>query len=154
MGPGYVVFYNRLKNNKMSEEKIPRLTVDAIIPGREKDSIVLIKRKNYPFIGNWALPGGFVEYKETVENATIREAKEETNLDIEIERLVGVYSDPDRDPRGHTVAVTSLCHRVGGELKASDDASEVREFRLDELPEMAFDHRKMVEDVLQLFACF
>ncbi|MBU4406392.1 MAG: NUDIX hydrolase, partial [Candidatus Altiarchaeota archaeon] len=97
-------------------QKIPRLTVDAVILDREKNSIVLVKRGIYPFEGMWALPGGFVEYKETVENATIREAKEETGLDIEIERMVGVYSDPERDPRGHTVAVTFLCRRVGGEL--------------------------------------
>jgi len=132
------------------EQKVPRLTIDAIILDREKNSIVLITRKAYPFIGKWALPGGFVEYKETVEDATIREAKEETSLEIEIERLVGVYSDPDRDPRGHTVAVAFLCRKTGGELKASDDASEVKEFKLDKLPEMAFDHQKMVDDALRL----
>ena len=132
------------------EQKVPRLTVDAVILDRERKSIVLIKRKAYPFEGMWALPGGFVQYKETVENATIREAKEETGLDIEIERLVGVYSDPERDPRGHTVAVAFLCRRVGGELNAGDDAAEAKEFKLEELPEMAFDHRKMVDDALGL----
>jgi len=132
------------------EQKVPRLTVDAVILSRERKSIVLIKRGISPFEGMWALPGGFVQYKETVENATIREAKEETGLDIEIERLVGVYSDPERDPRGHTVAVTFLCRRVGGELNAGDDAAEAKEFKLEELPEMAFDHRKMVDDALGL----
>jgi len=132
------------------EQKIPRLTADAIILDREKESIVLIKRGIYPFEGMWALPGGFVEFKETVENATIREAKEETGLDIEIERLVGVYSDPERDPRGHTVAVAFLCRKVGGELTASDDAAEAKEFKIKEMPEMAFDHRKMVDDAMNL----
>ncbi len=132
------------------EQKIPRLTVDAVILDREKNSIVLIKRGIYPFEGTWALPGGFVEYKETLENATIREAKEETGLDIEIERMVGVYSDPERDPRGHTVAVTFLCRKVGGELVAADDAAEAKEFKIKEMPEMAFDHRKMVDDALGL----
>ncbi|MBU4265611.1 MAG: NUDIX hydrolase [Candidatus Altiarchaeales archaeon] len=131
-------------------QKIPRLTVDAVILDREKNSIVLVKRGIYPFEGMWALPGGFVEYKETVENATIREAKEETGLDIEIERMVGVYSDPERDPRGHTVAVTFLCRRVGGELNAGDDAAEAKEFKIKEMPEMAFDHRKMVDDAMTL----
>ena len=131
-------------------QKIPRLTVDAVILDREKNSIVLVKRGIYPFEGMWALPGGFVEYKETVENATIREAKEETGLDIEIERMVGVYSDPERDPRGHTVAVTFLCRRVGGELNAGDDAADAKEFKIKEMPEMAFDHRKMVDDAMTL----
>jgi len=132
------------------EQKIPRLTVDAIILNREMKSIVLIKRKAYPFVGMWALPGGFVEFKEAVEDATIREAKEETGLDIEIEKLVGVYSDPERDPRGHTVAVTFLCRKLGGELIAADDAAEAKEFKIKELPEMAFDHRKMVDDAMSL----
>ncbi len=132
------------------KERIPRLTVDAIILNRKRDSIVLIKRKAYPFIGTWALPGGFVEFKETVEKAAIREANEETGLNIEIERLVGVYSDPERDPRGHTVTVAFLCHRISGELIAADDASEAREFKLNNLPKMAFDHRKMVNDALDV----
>ena len=132
------------------DQKIPRLTVDAIILDRERSSIVLIKRKKYPFVGMWGLPGGFVDFKETVESATIREANEETGLGVEIERLVGVYSDPERDPRGHTVAITFLCRKVGGELTASDDAAEAKEFKIKELPKMAFDHRKMVDDALGL----
>lgn len=129
------------------QEKFPKLTVDAVII--ENDSVVLIKRKNYPFEGMWALPGGFVDYKERVEDATVREAKEETGLDVEVEKLVGVYSAPDRDPRGHTVDVAFLCKIIGGTLKFGDDAADVKKFRISELPELAFDHRKILDDALE-----
>ncbi|RLI88276.1 MAG: NUDIX hydrolase [Candidatus Altiarchaeales archaeon] len=127
------------------EERSPRLTVDAII--LIKDSIVLIRRRNPPFRGMWALPGGFVEYGETVEHAVRREAKEETGLDVEIERLVGVYSDPDRDPRGHTVSICFLCRPVGGSLKANTDSVDVKEFELSKIPGLAFDHEKILRDL-------
>lgn len=127
------------------KEKFPMLTVDAII--LIKDSIVLIKRRNPPFQGMWALPGGFVDYGETVENAVRREAKEETGLDVEIEKLVGVYSDPDRDPRGHTISVCFLCKPVGGNLKANTDSMDVKEFKLSKIPELAFDHEKILRDL-------
>ena len=127
------------------KEKFPRLTVDAII--LTEDSIVLIKRKNTPFQGMWALPGGFVECGETVENAVKREVREETGLDIEIERLTGVYSDPDRDPRGHTVSVCFLCKPVGGTLRASTDSADVKKFKLSKIPELAFDHKKILKDL-------
>jgi len=119
--------------------------VDAII--LIKDSIVLIRRRNPPFRGMWALPGGFVEYGETVEHAVRREAKEETGLDVEIERLVGVYSDPDRDPRGHTVSICFLCRPVGGSLKANTDSVDVKEFKLSKIPRLAFDHEKILRDL-------
>ncbi|MBE8539127.1 NUDIX domain-containing protein [Geoglobus acetivorans] len=120
------------------------LTVDAIIP--YGNGIVLVKRKNEPFKGSYALPGGIVEYGESVERAVIRETKEETGLDVVVEKLVGVYSDPDRDPRGHFVSICFLTRVVGGELKAGSDAREVKIFKLNELPELAFDHSKMIED--------
>ena len=126
--------------------KSPKLAVDAVI--LKNDSIILIKRKYDPYSGNWALPGGFVEYGETVEDALIREAKEETGLDVRIKRIVGVYSDPDRDPRGHTVSVCFLCEIAGGDLNADTDASDAREFKLSKLPGLAFDHTKILEDVI------
>jgi len=119
--------------------------VDAII--LIKDSVILIKRRNPPFQGIWALPGGFVDYGETVESAVRRETKEETGLDVEIEKLVGVYSDPDRDPRGHTISVCFLCKPVGGNLKASTDSMDVKEFKLSQIPELAFDHEKILRDL-------
>ncbi len=120
------------------------LTVDAIIPYEGK--IVLIKRVNEPFKGYYALPGGIVEYGESVEEAVIREVEEETGLKCEIYKLVGVYSDPKRDPRGHYVSVCFIVLPKGGELKAGSDAKEVALFSLDSLPKLAFDHEKMVKD--------
>jgi 8-oxo-dGTP diphosphatase len=120
----------------------PKLTVDAVILYNGR--IVLIQRKNPPFQGKFALPGGFVNIGETVEDAVAREACEETGLSIEIVKLLGVYSDPLRDPRGHTVSICylSLGHGI---LKADSDAKDVFLFNVDRLPEMAFDHNKIVE---------
>lgn len=126
--------------------KRPAVTVDGII--LFDDKIVLIKRRKEPFRGFWALPGGFIEYGEKAEEAVIREVKEETGLDVKIEKLVGVYSDPRRDPRGHTVSICYLCKVVGGELRASSDAAEVRIFDLKDLSslKLAFDHAQMLKD--------
>ncbi len=121
----------------------PLLTVDALILFEGK--LVLIRRKNPPFKDQFALPGGFVEVGETVETAAAREAKEETGLDIKIVKLLGVYSDPLRDPRGHTVSVCFLA-KGKGNLKAGSDAKDTGLFSLNELPELAFDHKKIIED--------
>ena len=126
----------------------PALTVDAIILHQRK--IVLIKRKNPPFKGSYALPGGFVDVGETVEEAVLREAKEETGLDIEIVRLVGIYSDPARDPRRHTVSACYLAEGLGT-LQAGSDAACVELFDQNALPELAFDHGRMVADTLVNF---
>lgn len=123
----------------------PKLMVDVVIP--MEDGIYLIRRGNEPFEGQWALPGGFVEVGETVEEAAVRETGEETGLTVEVERLVGVYSAPDRDPRGHNVSVAFLARVVGGEPEAATDASEVS--ILDpQTVELAFDHREIVSDAL------
>jgi 8-oxo-dGTP diphosphatase len=127
-------------------KKGPSPTVDAFII--EGDKVILVKRRNPPYKGMWALPGGFVECGETVEEATVREAKEETGLKIEIIRLLGVYSDPKRDPRGPTVGTVFICKRIGGELKADTDAKEVKEFSTNNLPPLAFDHEKIISDAL------
>ncbi|NJE53986.1 NUDIX hydrolase [Thermococcus sp. 21S9] len=129
------------------------LTVDGVILYR--GGVVLIKRKHEPFKGSYALPGGFVEYGETVEEALKREMKEETGLDVRILRLVGVYSDPGRDPRGHTVSVAFLC--IGeGELKAGDDAKEVHVIPIDKVEKLplAFDHAKILRDALHPKDCW
>ncbi|MGB9744417.1 MAG: argininosuccinate lyase [Desulfurella sp.] len=122
--------------------KNPSLTVDCII---EKDNkVLLINRKNYPF--GFALPGGFVNYGESVEQAVIREVKEETSLDIVEPKLFGVYSDPERDPRSHTVSVVFYA-KASGTPKASDDAEDLGFFDLDNLPEhIVFDHLKILKD--------
>lgn len=130
----------------MSEYRNPALTVDSIIISENK--VVLIKRLNNPYKDSWALPGGFVEYGESVEDATVREAKEETGLDICLDKLIGVYSDPDRDPRGHTVTVAYKCSIAGGNLKSSSDAKEAKFFTIDEIKDvkLAFDHEIILKD--------
>ncbi|MCX9012116.1 MAG: NUDIX hydrolase [Candidatus Methanoperedens sp.] len=125
----------------------PLLTVDVVIIYKGK--IVLIKRKNPPFQDFFALPGGFVEVGETVESAAVREAKEETGLDIELDteliKLLGVYSDPSRDPRGHTVSICYLA-KGSGKLKAGSDAKDIGLFDMNEIPRLAFDHNKIIEN--------
>jgi len=122
--------------------KNPSLTVDCII---EKDNkVLLISRKNYPF--GYALPGGYVDYGESVEQAVIREMKEETNLEIVEPKLFGVYSDPARDPRSHTVSVVFYA-KTSANPVAGDDAKDLGFFDLDNLPEpIVFDHLKILKD--------
>jgi 8-oxo-dGTP diphosphatase len=122
----------------------PSLTTDGIIMYRKK--LVLIKRGRSPFKDRYALPGGFVEYNEKVEDAVVREMKEETGLSTEIKSLFGVYSDPMRDPRGHTVTLVYELKVTGGNLKSGDDAKEVKLFPLTKLPDLAFDHDLIVAD--------
>jgi ADP-ribose pyrophosphatase YjhB (NUDIX family) len=121
----------------------PVPTVDIII---ETDGgIVLIQRKNPP--SGWALPGGFVDYGESLEKAAVREAKEETSLDVELISQLKAYSDPSRDPRQHTISVVFRARTKAGSPKAADDALEVGIFNRDNLPEnLAFDHSKILQD--------
>jgi 8-oxo-dGTP diphosphatase len=116
----------------------------------ENGKILLVKRGRDPYIGHYALPGGFVEYGEKTEEAAIREMKEETGLDVKITYLIGVYSDPARDPRGHTVSVVYEVKRISGNLSSGDDATEAAFFSLSKLPALAFDHKKIVQDYLLL----
>ena len=127
--------------------KGPKLTVDGVVLSDGK--ILLIKRKNDPFKGKWALPGGFVEYGEKVEDAVLREIREETGLMTGINKIFGVYSDPNRDPRGHTVSIVFLLEIIAGDLKGSDDASDAKFFKLDELPDLSFDHEYIINDILR-----
>jgi 8-oxo-dGTP diphosphatase len=133
----------------MAGPETPKLMVDVIIPSER--GVVLIRRGNDPFEGRWALPGGFVEVGETLEEAAYREAAEETGLAVEVARLVGVYSDPERDPRGHNVSVAFLARVLSGYLVAATDASEVAVLDPSSV-ELAFDHRKIIEDALSLEA--
>jgi len=125
--------------------RTPLLTVDAVIFFQE--GIVLIRRENLPFQGCYALPGGFVEVGETVEEAVQREAKEETGLEIEPLGLIGIYSDPGRDPRGHVVSAAFLA-KGRGDLVSGSDARSAEVFLLQSLPPLAFDHDKIIRDAL------
>jgi len=127
--------------------KSPKLTVDGIII--TDGEILLIKRENQPFKGKWALPGGFVEYGEKTEDAVMREVFEETGLKTKISRLVGVYSDPKRDPRGHTVTIVYNLKICNGKIKSGDDACDAKFFKVENLPELSFDHEYILQDFLR-----
>src|SRR5918995_190204 len=123
----------------------PKLMVDVVIPSEA--GVVLIRRGSEPFEGKWALPGGFVDVGETVREAAVREVAEETGLAVEVSRLVGVYSEPDRDPRGHNVSVAFLARVLGGQMQASSDAAEVEVLDPNAV-ELAFDHSRPVSSCL------
>jgi ADP-ribose pyrophosphatase YjhB (NUDIX family) len=120
----------------------PIPTVDMIIDTGA--GIILIKRKNPPF--GWAIPGGFIDYGESAETAARREAEEETGVEITDLKLLGVYSDPDRDPRHHTISVV-FSAKAAGAPKAGDDAAELGVFTQANLPSpLAFDHDRILQD--------
>ncbi len=124
--------------------RVPLLAADGVIVYQGK--LVAVKRRYYPHQGQFCLPGGIVEYGETVQEAVVRESREETGLDTRPDFLVGVYSDPQRDPRGHIISLAFALEVVGGELVSGSDAAGVSLLDLDSLPEMGFDHNRIVED--------
>ena len=124
----------------------PQIAADIIIELKDKPGrpIILIERKNPPY--GWALPGGFVDVGERIETAAIREAKEEVCLDITLLALLGLYSDPARDERGHTVSAVYVAE-ASGDPVAADDAKNLAIFSLDDLPDtLAFDHAQILAD--------
>ena len=129
--------------NEVEIYQNPLPTVDIIIE-IEPNGIVLIKRKNPPY--GWAIPGGFVDYGESLEEAAVREAKEETNLDVKLVKQFHTYSDPKRDPRHHSISTVYIA-KGKGIPKAKDDALEIGIFDKSNLPdEIAFDHRSILKD--------
>lgn len=129
----------------MTRPTTPAVTVDVVIElvDRPERPIVLIERRHPP--PGWALPGGFVDIGETVEAAAVREMREETGLDVELGTLLGVYSDPARDPRGHTVGIVFI-GTARGEPVAADDARTVAIFDPHRPPPLAFDHARILAD--------
>lgn len=132
----------------MTRPVTPALAVDTIIemtdrPGRP---IVLIERRNPPY--GWAIPGGFVDVGETLEAAARREAREETSLEVSLKCLLGIYSNPARDPRGHTVTPVYIAE-ARGEPKAADDARNLRLYAPDDCPALAFDHDLIIADYVE-----
>jgi 8-oxo-dGTP diphosphatase len=135
----------------MFEPRTPYLAVDGVVrlwEGERFKGIVLIERRYEPL--GYALPGGFVEVGETVEKAVLREVKEETGLDAQIVKLLGVYSEPNRDPRFHVVSVVFVLDAYG-EPKGGDDAKKAVVFPIEDLPfdKIVFDHAKILKDFLR-----
>ncbi len=126
----------------------PALTVDALVfAGNRQDgfSLLLIRRKNEPFKGHWAIPGGFVDMDETLEEAVVRELEEETNIRLEKMEQLHAFSAIDRDPRHRTVSVafTGIIE-ARQQAKGGDDAAEAKWFSTNRLPELAFDHQEII----------
>lgn len=132
----------------------PAVTVDlALFTNFNKEyKVLLIKRKNDPYKGSWALPGGFVDENESPDDALIRESKEEISADLEDFFQFKTYGTPGRDPRGHTVSIVyvSFCKNKI-KLKAGDDASEYSWFEIDKLPELSFDHKEILDEIVLTF---
>jgi 8-oxo-dGTP diphosphatase len=127
---------------QVNKYRNPFPTVDIII--EFQDGIVLIERKNPPH--GWALPGGFVDYGESLEAAAVREAREETSLEVHNLRLLGCYSDPKRDNRMHTISTVYVADG-SGQIQAADDAANVGIYQLENLPEpLCFDHAAILKD--------
>ena len=132
----------------MAGHRNPIPTVDIII--ELADGIVLIKRKNPPY--GWALPGGFVDYGESLEEAAVREAREETSLDVQLVRQLHTYSDPARDARFHTISTVFIA-KASGTPRAADDAVEIGVFKRDDMPSpLCFDHSRILEDYFSLMS--
>ncbi len=131
----------------MNKQRNPYPTSDIIIEVPD-GKIILIERENEPF--GWAIPGGFIDTGESAVAAAIREAKEETSLNVSINELFGVYSKPERDPRFHTLTVVYIAKIVSGDAKANDDAKNLGVFNENNLPEnIAFDHRDILNSYFE-----
>lgn len=131
------------------EYKNPCATTDIILE-RDKQ-ILLIKRKEEPFRGMWAFPGGHINYgEETIEKAAVRELEEETGILVKEKDLnfFRVYSNPDRDPRGHYITHVYIARNFNGIPYANSDAEDVRFFPLENIPKLAFDHQRILNDYL------
>lgn len=133
----------------VARPKTPLLTVDCVV-FNPRGEVLLIERRNEPFKGQFALPGGFVDVGETVEDACRRELMEETGVKAGRLTLVGVYSDPNRDPRGHTASVVFLTRVRSSKIEAGDDAASARWVASWRTLPLAFDHAKILADATRM----
>jgi len=135
-------------------KKTPYLVVDGVVIRDKEILLVRRKKKSFePFEGYWALPGGFVERGETLKEAVTREVLEETGIKAIPEKIIGIYDDPKRDPRGHMVSVVFLCTPKRGRLKPQpEEVTETRFFSVQEIRKLkiAFDHRKIINNALKM----
>lgn len=133
----------------LPKQRNPYPTIDVII--EKEDSIILIKRGRDPNKGKISIPGGFVEWGETVEQAAVREVEEETGLKVRLKEILGVYSDPNRDSRGHIMTVTFVADPVEGEPRGGSDTADAKWFKLDEIPfnDIPGDHPKILHDYIK-----
>ena len=136
--PDYIKFLRKYQ--------IRPAVVDGVVLRSGK--ILLVKRRKDPEFGKWAVPGGFVNWGETCEQAVVREVREETNLKVKPVRLLGVYSSQKRDPLRGTIAVAFVCKYLSGTPRGGDDAELARWWDLGKLPALAFDHAKIIKDAL------
>lgn len=137
------------KNQHVYDHPRPMVTVDAVVFGVDNDMlrVLLIQRKRDPYLGRWALPGGFVEMNETLDAAVVRELAEETGVtDLRLQQF-HTFGEPNRDPRGRTITVAhvALIDLKRHAIQPADDAEAVEWFSIDDLPELAFDHRDIIE---------
>lgn len=131
----------------MKEQKVA-VTVDSVVFCNAENSfkVLLVKRKNDPFQGQWSLPGGFIEETEDLEEAVRRELKEETGIQVKTVEQVKAFGKPGRDPRGRTISIAFLSQiSCEEELQAGDDAADAKWFEVNRLPQLAFDHLEIVE---------
>ncbi|MCK5548512.1 MAG: NUDIX hydrolase [Thermoplasmata archaeon] len=132
---------------KFAEGDSLRLAVDGIVI--HQGNLVTVQRAYEPFKGRYALPGGFVETGEKTEKAVVREVREETGLKVSVKKLVGVYSSPNRDPRGHVVSSVYELKVIGGRLlEKSEEVTSIGLFPLEKVPKLAFDHSQILKDYL------
>lgn len=143
-----------MKGTYIYEYPRPAVTADIAIFSPDMSEVLLIRRGNEPYKGCWALPGGFMDMDETLEQCAIRELKEETNITADCLWEVGAFSKIDRDPRGRTITVAYYGFAdQSADIKALDDAAEIAWHKISELPPLAFDHKEIIEKALAKAEC-
>jgi len=142
-----MIFMLSKEEFKKVSKKVPLIAVDGVL--FKDGSVLMVKRVQEPYKGYWAVPGGFVEYKEKLEHAIVREVKEESGLNVKTKGIVGIYADPNRDPRGHVISICFLLKLAGGKIKTSDETSDVKFFK--KLPgKISLDYRKMIKNAKKM----